>query len=171
MAEMRKGLFIAAIFALSTISQVGASFCACTLTVRPLPLQSTSHEPKNSSPHLHPHNLACSPSAVCAKVYVGVKCISFVGIWQTSRATLTLQGALFGATVLLINLEAWLVKRMVNAVTGEVGHYVPEFHSHPLYFMPDMPRSKCDLCRTRVSLAPLHAPTRPMPPRDPLRPN
>lgn len=104
-AEFRKNVFVAALFALSTASQI----------------------------------------------YVGIKCISFRGLWATNPQLMSLQGALFGVAVLLINVESWMIKRLVNAITAEVGHYVPEFHSHPLYFRPDMPRHKCDLCRSRTN--------------------
>jgi hypothetical protein len=51
---------------------------------------------------------------------VGVKCISFTGIWASSPDTLALQGGLFGAAVLFINIESWLLKRLINAATAEV---------------------------------------------------
>ena len=36
-----------------------------------------------------------------------------------------------GLCVFFINVEAWLVKRLVNALTKEDGFYVPEFHPQP----------------------------------------
>lgn len=54
------------------------------------------------------------------QVYVGVKCISFTGVWATSPPTLALQGGLFGAVVLFINIQSWLLKRLINASTAEV---------------------------------------------------
>eukprot|EP00965_Chrysotila_dentata_P243152 6205259-Pleurochrysis_carterae.AAC.3 len=43
--------------------------------------------------------------------------------------------------------QAWLVKRLINICTAEVGHMVPEFHKHPLFFHDKMPNHRCDLCR------------------------
>ena len=59
------------------------------------------------------------------------------------------QGALMGASVLFVNIEAWLVKRLVNALTAEEGFMVPEFHKHRLYFRVDLPMHRCDMCRNQ----------------------
>lgn len=59
------------------------------------------------------------------------------------------QGALMGASVLFVNIEAWLVKRLVNALTAEEGFLVPEFHKHRLYFRVDLPMHRCDMCRNQ----------------------
>jgi len=88
--------------------------------------------------------------STAAQVYVGVKCISFRGEWERDAHVLTAQGVLFGVAVLLINVESWLLKRLVHALTAEVGFFVPEFHSHPLYFHPSVPNHKCDLCRNKT---------------------
>ncbi len=85
-----------------------------------------------------------------SQVYVGVKCISFRGEWEKSSGLMSLQGALMGLSVLMINIEAWLTKRLVNTLTAEPGFFVPEFHPHPLFFHKDLPNHRCDLCRNKV---------------------
>ena len=54
-----------------------------------------------------------------------------------------------GLSVLFINVEAWLVKRLVNALTKEEGFFVPEFHPHPLFFA-DTLLHHCDMCRAKT---------------------
>eukprot|EP00966_Prymnesium_polylepis_P304314 7031142-Prymnesium_polylepis.1 len=58
--------------------------------------------------------------STAAQVFVGIKCISFHGAWHDSSAAMTLQGALLGTSVVLINAEAWLANRIVHALTAEV---------------------------------------------------
>ena len=70
-------------------------------------------------------------ASTAAQCYVGIKCVSFVGVWPAHPAAMSVQGALMGLSVLFINVEAWLVKRLVNALTKEEGFFVPEFHPHP----------------------------------------
>ena len=84
-----------------------------------------------------------------SQVFVGIKCISFEGTWHESRAAMTLQGALRGGSVVLINAEAWLANRIVHALTAEEGFLVPEFHPHPLYFQ-DTLLHHCDMCRAKT---------------------
>ena len=82
-----------------------------------------------------------------AQVYIGVKCIGFDGLWRTHHNVMTLQGALMGLSVLLINIEAWLIKRLINTLTAEEGFLVPEFHPHRLFFQTGLSRHRCDMCR------------------------
>ena len=82
-----------------------------------------------------------------AQVFVGVKCISFVGAWPESETLLTAQGALLGVTVALINAESFVVTRLINILTAEEGFLVPEFHEHRLFFTAGLPGHWCDLCR------------------------
>ena len=82
-----------------------------------------------------------------AQVFVGVKCISFVGAWPESHTLLTAQGALLGVTVALINAESFAVTRLINILTAEEGFLVPEFHEHRLFFTAGLPGHWCDLCR------------------------
>ena len=86
--------------------------------------------------------------AMGSQIFVGIKCVSFHGIWSSSTPTMTLQGILLGATVGLINLESWLATRLVTALTSEVGFLVPEFHQHRLFFHGNMPDHYCDMCRS-----------------------
>ena len=45
--------------------------------------------------------------------------------------------------------KAWLVKRLINALTKEEGFLVPEFHPHPLFFA-DTLLHHCDMCRAKT---------------------
>ena len=70
-------------------------------------------------------------ASTVSQCYVGIKCVSFVGVWPEHPEAMSVQGALMGLSVLFINIEAWLIKRLVNALTKEEGFFVPEFHPHP----------------------------------------
>ena len=84
-----------------------------------------------------------------AQVYIGIKCIGFDGLWRERHDVMTLQGSLMGVSVLLVNIEAWLIKRMINTLTAEEGFLVPEFHPHRLFFQDQLSNHHCDLCRNR----------------------
>ena len=56
-----------------------------------------------------------------------------------------------GASVLMVNVEAWLLKRLINVITAEDGYLIPEFHPHRLYFRPDVPNHRCDMCRNKAT--------------------
>ena len=86
------------------------------------------------------------------QVYVGVKCISFQGHWAENGAIETAQGILFGLVVVFINIESWLMKRLINALTAEEGFFVPELHPHTLT-LQDTLLHQCDLCRQRTKQA------------------
>ena len=88
-------------------------------------------------------------ASTASQCYVGIKCISFVGVWPQHPQAMTVQGVLMGLSVVFINAEAWLVKRLVNALTKEQGFDVPEFHPHPLYFA-DTLLHHCDMCRAKT---------------------
>jgi len=74
-----------------------------------------------------------------AQIFVGVKCVSFSDLTN-------LQGWLMGLSVLWINLEAWLVKNLVNTLTKEEGHLCPAFHPHRLFLVTGISCHNCDLC-------------------------
>ena len=84
-----------------------------------------------------------------AQVYIGIKCIGFDGLWRERHDVMTLQGSLMGVSVLLVNMEAWLIKRMINTLTAEEGFLVPEFHPHRLFFQDQLSNHRCDLFRNR----------------------
>ena len=84
-----------------------------------------------------------------SQVYTGIKCIGFRGAWHTHPSLMSLQGTLMGLSVFLINVEAWLVKRLLNALTKEEGFYVPEFHQHRLFFTV-VDGHYCDMCQSRA---------------------
>jgi len=91
-------------------------------------------------------------STIC-QVYLGIKCISFVGLWEEHPAVMTAQGVLMGVGVLLINVESFLVMRLINLLTAEQGHLVPEIHRHPLFFHAHTPLTTCDKCRAKTKQA------------------
>ena len=92
-------------------------------------------------------------ASAAVQVFIGIKCIGYSGEWAESSELETLQGALMGTSVLFVNVEAWLVKRLINALTAEEGFLVPEFHAHRLYFRADLPLHRCDMCRNKSSQA------------------
>ena len=69
-------------------------------------------------------------------MFQGIKAISFQGVWAVDHAAMAAQGSLLGLSVVLINFESWLMKRIVAAATCEEGHLVLRFHPHPLVFRP-----------------------------------
>ena len=102
-------------------------------------------------------------ASTVSQCYVGIKCVSFVGVWPEHPEAMSVQGALMGLSVLFINIEAWLIKRLVNALTKEDGFFVPEFHPHPHARTPKVARwdgggagAAAERGRSRPG-APLHA--------------
>jgi hypothetical protein len=87
--------------------------------------------------------------ATAAQVYTGIKVISFRGHWNDGDAhgasIRTWQAALFFASIVVINCEAFIANRLVNTLTVEDGFYVPEFHQHRLFFDKRHGHT-CDLC-------------------------
>ena len=59
-------------------------------------------------------------TSTASQVYVGIKCIGFEGAWAGHSSLRTVQGALMFGVVVVTNLEAFLVTRLVNAMTREV---------------------------------------------------
>ena len=115
-------------------------------------------------------------ASTVSQCYVGIKCVSYVGAWPAHPAAMRAQGVLMGLSVVLINVEvrlragmrtrvsarlrlpltltlaptkAWLVKRLINALTKEEGFLVPEFHPHALFFA-DTLLHHCDMCRAKT---------------------
>lgn len=82
-------------------------------------------------------------------MFQGIKAISFKGVWAHDRAAMAAQGSLLGLSVLLINFESWLMKRIVAAATSDEGHIVLRFHPHPLVYRPKLSGHRCDLCREK----------------------
>ena len=53
------------------------------------------------------------------------------------------QASLFMATLVFINLESFLCKRLVMVNIKEEGFFIPEFHPHRLIFNPKTPGHRC----------------------------
>ena len=79
-----------------------------------------------------------------------MKCIGYLGGWQEEPSLMTVQGGLMAFGVLMINIEAFLLKRLINTATAEEGFLVPEFHPHRLRFRTNMSLHYCDLCRNKT---------------------
>jgi ABC-type multidrug transport system fused ATPase/permease subunit len=97
-------------------------------------------------------NLVCALiflAATGAQIYMGIKCIGFDPGWSERPNLQIVQIVLLIATLALTNLESWLCKRAVMVWTKEEGFFVPEFHSHRLFFNPNRPTAYCDMCRNR----------------------
>lgn len=88
-----------------------------------------------------------------AQIYLGVKVISFSGHWTDHNSFAvpikTMQGILFFAVVVIINVESFLANRLVNTLCSEDGFYVPEFHQHRLFFHV-VDGHVCDMCHNRA---------------------
>ena len=80
------------------------------------------------------------------QVYIGAKCISFIfpasaSLWPC---------VLMGSAVVFLNLEAFLMKETVNALTAETGTLYEGVHVHPLTWNEDLAQTHCAKCRKRV---------------------
>ena len=75
--------------------------------------------------------------------YTGFKCVKF----QYREGSV--QCALMIALPLVINIEFYLAKVLVEQVTNAAGHLVPALHGHPLRLGPAKGR-RCALCGKRV---------------------
>ena len=90
--------------------------------------------------------------STAAQVFVGVKCISFVGAWPQSHLLLTAQGTLLGLTVALINAQSFCVTRLINILTAEEGFHVPVRPARAARLTPLAPPAP-----VRRTVRPLHA--------------
>lgn len=79
------------------------------------------------------------------QMFVGIKTIQF------AFADALRQALMLGALIAGTNLSTWLVVRAAREATADDGYFVPEFHPHPLFYRPEVPFRKCDLCNERGS--------------------
>ena len=79
------------------------------------------------------------------QLHIGIKALSFeCGADDESR-----QATMFGLLVLLMNLETWLLHRLVHAITAPQGFSSPALHRHRLNFS-SRPGSSCDMCEAKA---------------------
>ena len=90
------------------------------------------------------------------QVFVGIKCIGFSADWHLRPSLRSAQTILFLSSLVFINLESFLAKRLVMVCTKEEGFHLPEFHPHRLFFVTSRPTARCDLCRNRIAKQAYH---------------
>ncbi|CAE7774212.1 ABCB25 [Symbiodinium sp. CCMP2456] len=74
--------------------------------------------------------------------YNGIKCIVF----HYDPRFLALQGTLQALTMVMINVEYFMLKNLLNKFTEEQGELIPHIHMHPLFFETGLKCHGCDVC-------------------------
>ena len=74
---------------------------------------------------------------------IGIKSVTFKYQFEG------IQGPMMIALVVIINLDFYFAKSLVEHATKETGHIVPHLHNHPLYFT-SVACHWCDLCAQRI---------------------
>eukprot|EP00048_Salpingoeca_helianthica_P017049 m.235427 g.235427 ORF g.235427 m.235427 type:complete len:701 (+) comp20065_c0_seq1:721-2823(+) len=59
-------------------------------------------------------------------------------------------GTLLCIQVLYLILETALAQWIIEDATKAEGHFIREFHLHPLFYVENLPGHSCDLCRSRM---------------------
>lgn len=52
--------------------------------------------------------------------------------------------------MLVVNLELWLLRHLIDELTKDVGYLFKELHQHPLFYDGTTLGHTCDLCRMRI---------------------
>jgi hypothetical protein len=80
------------------------------------------------------------------QAFIGVKCVSF----HYDNVSTSMAGTLLCIQVLYIIIETALAQWIIEDATKVEGHFIPEFHLHPLFYVENLPGHSCDLCRSRM---------------------
>jgi hypothetical protein len=99
------------------------------------------------------HALLAVPFVICtfSQMLTGVKVVSFD--FELSQWNPVLTAALVCITLASINIEAFLVRSLVQHWTKEKGKFRANLHPHVLQFKPNLVRHKCNLCLEDVTSA------------------
>ena len=87
------------------------------------------------------------------QVYTGVKTLDFSYTQHDPLVSKTVLIVLVCGSILWINLEAWILRELVNELTRDHGLFLKSLHRHALFFDSGVSRHWCDLCSQRVSEA------------------
>ena len=87
------------------------------------------------------------------QVYTGIKTLDFSYTQHDPRASKTVLIVLVCGSILWINLEAWILRELVNELTRDHGLFLKSIHRHALFFDSGVSSHWCDLCGQRVSQA------------------
>ncbi|CAJ1396624.1 unnamed protein product [Effrenium voratum] len=74
--------------------------------------------------------------------YNGIKCIVF----HYDANYLVLQGTLQAITMIMINVEYFMLKNVLNKFTEDQGELIPHMHMHPLFFQTELKCHRCAVC-------------------------
>lgn len=78
--------------------------------------------------------------------YNGIKCI----VYHYDHSYLVLQGTLQAVTMVMINVEYFMLKNILNKYTEEQGESIPHIHMHPLFFETGLKCHQCDICSDQM---------------------
>ena len=76
-------------------------------------------------------------------VYCGITAISMGNPSQS-------EGVCFTLLIILINMEFFAIKNIVDMSTDEHGETLPSLHLHPVFFTNETQMHRCDICRDRI---------------------
>lgn len=77
------------------------------------------------------------------QAYVGVKCVSFHFADELSSVLMCI-------SVLLINIEIYLLKNLIDIITKDEGVRMESIHNHPIFYVKQLPLHNCDLCQDKI---------------------
>ncbi|CAJ1450643.1 unnamed protein product, partial [Effrenium voratum] len=78
--------------------------------------------------------------------YNGIKCIVF----HYDPNYLVIQGTLQALTMIMINVEYFMLKNVLNKFTEEQGELIAHIHMHPLFFETGLKCHGCDICSDQM---------------------
>lgn len=78
--------------------------------------------------------------------YNGIKCI----VYHYDPRFLVLQGTLQALTMVIINVEYFMLKTILNKFTEEQGELIAHIHMHPLFFETGLKCHGCDICSDQM---------------------
>lgn len=87
------------------------------------------------------------------QVYTGIKTLDFNYTRNDPKISKNILIFLVCISVLWINLEAWVLRELVNELTRDHGLYLKTVHRHALFFDDGVASHWCDLCRQRTNKA------------------
>jgi len=78
--------------------------------------------------------------------YNGIKCI----VYEYDPHLLVLQGTLQALTMVIINVEYFMLRNVLSKFTEEQGELIPHIHMHPLFFETGLKCHGCDICSDQM---------------------
>ncbi|CAE7267844.1 ABCB25 [Symbiodinium sp. CCMP2592] len=79
-------------------------------------------------------------------IYSGIKCV----VYHYDARFLALEGTLQASILAMINVEYFMLKKLLNKFTEEQGELIPHVHMHQLFFEMGLKFHNCEVCRHQM---------------------